>query len=78
VSDPLRLITSAPPCENIADVMDELLEMMQAGGVSSLAIAMVDRDGCANTIYSHAPSLSTLIGAVSVLQHRLCQALIDA
>jgi len=73
----LTLITSQPPAADIADTMDRLLEIVSEGGMSSIAIAMVDRDGCSRTIWSEAPCVQSLIGAVAILQQRLVREAID-
>lgn len=63
------------PCEPADDTVIERLEEVLAkardGKVSSVAIAVVYRDGSTGDCWSKIPSRATLIGAVGVLHARL-------
>lgn len=69
----VRVIDSEPIGEDVIARLKETLEEAEAGKISSVAIAIVYRDGFTDNLWSTAPSLSTLIGAVSRLEYRLNQ-----
>jgi hypothetical protein len=56
---------------DVADRLTEICEAVQNDRVSSVAIAVVYRDGSTGTCYSAPPSVGLLIAAVTRLQHRL-------
>lgn len=67
----LRVIDAEPIGEDAAARLEEALEQVRNGAVSSVGLALVYRDGSTGTCWSEAPSIGTLIGAVARLQHRL-------
>lgn len=71
----VHVIDAEPVGEGIVETLEDWLERAKAGEVSSVAIAIVNRDGSASTEWSDAPSQVLLIGAVSRLQWRLNQEL---
>lgn len=73
----LELITCAPPIEGIADMLDRVSEIAGEEGISSMAIAIIDRNGESHTLWSESSTAQSLIGAVAVLQARLVSQLID-
>lgn len=64
-------IQCEPVGEDIATRLNEVWEKHDEGLISSIAIAVVYRDGSTSTSNSNAPSIATLIGAVARLQARL-------
>jgi hypothetical protein len=70
----LRVLDAEPPASDTVAKLEEALERARSGQLSSVAIAVVYRDGTCGQCWSQAPSLSCLIGAVTRMQH----ALIDA
>jgi hypothetical protein len=67
----LTVLDAEPPGVGIADLLEEVTELANAGELSSLAIAMVYRDGSGDQRWSHACSSAALIGSAAVLLHRL-------
>jgi hypothetical protein len=68
----VRVIDAEPaPHPDIAERLTELCDEVAADKISSVAIAVVYRDGTTNRSWSTAPSLSLLIGAVARLQAAL-------
>jgi len=62
--------------ECIADViriLEDQLDKAKKGEISSVAIAMTVPGKCSGTIFSKTDDLSSLIGAISVLNYRLCK-----
>lgn len=69
-----HLLTVKPEPPISPDVIEHLTmvcEWVQKDEVSSVAIAVVHRDGATSTVWSAPPNKATLIGAVARLQHRL-------
>ena len=66
-------ITCEPPGKGIEAPIEELREAHAEGILSSLAIAVVYRDGCTHYAHSPLPSRATMIGAVARLQHSLLE-----
>jgi hypothetical protein len=66
-------ITCEPIGEGIADTLDDIRRLHDEGKISSVAVAVVYRDGTTSTANSFAPSMGTLIGAVTMLLHRLAR-----
>ena len=64
-------IPCEPVGEGIAETLADVSRLHAEGKISSIAVAVVYRDGTTSTANSFAPSMSTLIGAVARLQHRL-------
>lgn len=60
------------PNDEAIRILEETLAVARQGNVSAVALAVVYRDGSTGDAWSKPASLSTLIGAVGVLSHRLC------
>lgn len=67
----LRQIDSEPVSSTVVEYIEQVLEMAKKGELSSVAMAYVFRDGATGTGFSAAPTRGTLIGAVSILHHKL-------
>jgi hypothetical protein len=67
----LIAIEPEPHGADTVKVLEEALELARNGELSSVAIAMVHRDGCVQTKWSQMPSAGLLAGAVARLQHKL-------
>lgn len=67
----LHVLTAEPLGEGVITLLENLLAMAREDGLSSLAVAGVNRDGTTLAEWSAAPSLPLLIGATARLQHRL-------
>jgi len=67
----LTVIEPEPHSEAVVPALERALEMARAGDVSSVAIAIVLRDGTSDAIWSDAPNMVTLIGATARLSHKL-------
>lgn len=59
------------PAPDIADRLTEVCNDVAADKISSVAIAVVYRDGTTGKVWSTAPSMSLLIGAVERLKAAL-------
>jgi hypothetical protein len=67
----LKVIEPEPCGADVVEKLEEALEKAKSGELSSVAIAIVYRDGCTGSSWSAPLSYSILIGAVARLQHRL-------
>ncbi|MDB5707868.1 MAG: hypothetical protein JWN66_4984 [Sphingomonas bacterium] len=70
MTNELRVITAEPPGEGVIDLLEAALERAKKREISSIALALVDRDGCCESGWSFAPSQTILVGAISRLLHR--------
>lgn len=64
------------PGDHSADMkrmLGEMLEQVEAGEISSIAIAVVHRDGCTGSSYSPQTNVGTQIDALEWLKHRLLE-----
>ena len=68
---PFHVITAEPQGASIVERLEEVLEQARAGALSSIAIAVVERDGSTGGAWSDAPSMPLLLGSVIRLAHRL-------
>lgn len=73
-SDKLTVLEAEPLGAGIIERLERALEMAKRGELSSIAIALVYRDGCAGSVYSEPPSMTALIGSIARLQYRLMRA----
>lgn len=64
----LKVIECEPIGESVVERLEEVLEKAYAGEISSVAIAVVYRDGSTGSAWSRMPSVSTMIGAVARMQ----------
>lgn len=69
----LRIITAEPVGKGVISLLEELLAEARAGEISSIAVATIDREGVPTSRFSRAPSLTTLIGGVTMLQADLIE-----
>jgi len=67
----IRVIDCEPLGKDVIDTLEYVLEKARTGKISSVAVAVVYRDGSTSNTWSAAPSASTLVGAVTRLQGRL-------
>jgi len=63
----LKVIDAEPIGVDVVATLESVLERAREGRISSVAIAMVYRDGSTNRTWSKSPSLSALVGAVARL-----------
>lgn len=71
-------IDAAPPSgDDLIELLEETLEKARAGKLSSLALAVVYRDGSTGDGWSNQPSMSAQLGAVTALQFRLARNLVE-
>ena len=69
-------ITPNPPVSPaVAELLNELTQWVEDGKVSSLAVAVVHRDGSTSTGWSSPATLATLVGAVERVKYRLIEAM---
>lgn len=67
----LVALEAEPPAVGAIEKLQDLLKQVKRGEISSLAFAVVLRDGSGDQNWTYAPSPLALIGAVAMLQHRL-------
>lgn len=68
----LTVLESEPAGTGIIELLEGLLERANNRELSSLAYAIVLRDGSAEHDWSYAPTPATLVGSIGLLQHALC------
>lgn len=73
----LIVIPSEPVDSSVIERLKETLAAAEEGRISSVAIALVYRDGSTGDCRSRLPSVGTMIGAVSILHNRLCRIITD-
>lgn len=71
MTDKLRVIDAEPLGEDVVQKLEEALVEARAGKLSSVAVAVVYRDGCTGTSWSNPPSIGLLLAAATRLQYRL-------
>jgi hypothetical protein len=69
----LKVLDAEPVGADAVEKLEDALTKAKAGELSSVAIAVVYRDGTSGRAWSAAPSLSCLIGAVARLQSALIE-----
>lgn len=67
----LRAIDPEPPAEGAEEMLEDMLERVRAGEVSSIAIVYVNRQGGSSWGWSKIPSFATLIGATHTMLHKM-------
>lgn len=67
----LRKIDAEPLGTQVVERLEETMAAAKRGELSSVAIAVVYRDGSTGTCWSEAPSIGLLIASTTRLQHRL-------
>lgn len=60
-----------PLGEGIISRLEECLELAREGRLSSIAIALVYRDGAAGHRWSELPNRVTMLGSISRLAHKI-------
>lgn len=71
----LRVIDAEPAGSDIVERLEELLGEARAGKLSSLAFAVVYRDGSTGNGHSVLASIATMIGSVEALKFELLKML---
>jgi hypothetical protein len=68
----LLAIDPEPPVSpDVIEHLTQICDWVKDDKVSSIAIAIVHRDGSVSTLWSTPPAIVTLLGAVERLKHRL-------
>lgn len=67
----LSVIEAEAVSPDLVETLEEALAKAKAGELSSVALAVVYRDGCINWAWSTPPSFGLLLGAVNRLAHKL-------
>lgn len=65
------VLESEPPAANVIEPLEEALAEARDGRLSSVALAVVYRDGACGASWSELPSHAAMLGAVSRLAHRI-------
>ena len=73
----LVALEAEPPAVGAIGLLEDLLEQVKQGMISSLAVAVVFRDGSGDQHWTFAPSTMALIGSADVLVHRLIAEALD-
>lgn len=69
----LRAIEPEPLGEAVIPLLEEALRLARAGELSSVAVALVHRDGCTQSLWSEPPSVGLLLGSVHILAHKIME-----
>ena len=69
----LEVIDAEPLGQDCTAKLEAALEMARNGELSSVAIAVVYRDGSPEFLWSDAPNASTLLGAIRRLETKIIQ-----
>ena len=69
----LKFITAAPVGKGAAERLGTALGLAASGEVSSVAIAIVRRDGSPEWMWSDAPNTSTLLGSIERMKYAMMQ-----
>lgn len=67
----LHALDPEPAAANVIETLEEALEMARNGELSSVAIALVYRDGCSGAIWSFLHSRVAALGSISRLAHKI-------
>lgn len=67
----LRVLDAEPPGQGVVERLEEALEKARAGEISSIALAVVYRDGSVSGSWSDAPNRMLLLGSLSRLAYRV-------
>lgn len=73
----IKVIHCEPLGDDVRKVLLDILVLARRGELSSVAVAYVDRDGCAGGSYSPAASRATQVGSVDALKYRILQDWLD-
>lgn len=67
----LAVLEPEPASANVIATLEDALADAREGRISSVAIAVVYRDGVAGASWSDLPSRTAMLGAVSRLTHKI-------
>lgn len=67
----LHAIEPEPLAPGLVELVEQVRDLVAAGGVSSVAVAIVHRDGTMQALWTEAPSMGLLIGSATRLVHKL-------
>ena len=67
----LHAIDCEPTGNGIEALLDEVRKRFDAGEISSLAVAMVNRDGTSDYLNSFCPSYTAIIGSIERMKYRI-------
>lgn len=71
----VKLITRTDSArEDVIEKLEHALDMAREGHLMGVAVAYVTNDGAVGTGYSRCESGGALMGAVALLQYRICAA----
>ena len=71
---PLKLVTRPELVyDDVIQKLEEALAMAREGKIVGVAVAYVSNDGAVGTGFSRSECAGSLMGAVALLQHRLCR-----
>ena len=73
----LHAIEPEPVAEGIIEVLEEVLESAKSGKVSSVAIAVVLRDGAPDWAMSYLPCVSTMLGTIDRMHFAIMQETVE-
>ena len=74
MSEPLSIVPRTKLVENdIVERLEHFLQRAKAGELKGMALAYVTTDDAIGTSWSRSEAAGTLMGAVALLQHRLCR-----
>lgn len=73
----LHVLNAEPPGQAVVKVLQDALARARKGELSSVAVALVERDGTSQWDWSMAPNISTLIGAVERMKADLIRSTDD-
>lgn len=65
----LTVIEAEPPGEGVIEALEWALEKTRAGEISSVAIAIVNREGAISRRWSRLPSYPAMLGSLARLMY---------
>jgi len=71
MADVVPLPSQPDPTDSVVRTLESALAEARKGRFASVAIAFVDRDGATSAGWSDTRTMSSLIGSVSRLEHKL-------
>lgn len=73
MAEPVKLVTRPQlALEDVIERLESALAMAREGHIIGVGVAYVTDDGAIGTGYSRCEQAGMLMGAVALLQHRLC------
>lgn len=70
---PVKLVTRPELAKaDVIQRLEEALDMARSGHIEGVAVAYVTTDGAVGTGFSRCEKGGALMGAVALLQHRVC------